>query len=543
MDPASAIYLLLQANSSVLKRILALFFLFLLSPILRSQDRPFDVLHYDYTLRLRARSDSLSALALLDIQRKAPSVGLLKIDLTSFDGKKGMRVSRVAVNGKAIQRFQHRHDTLYIPIGKGIGRRFRVAIVYGGIPKDGLIIGRNQYGSRTFFGDNWPNRAHNWLACIDAPADKALFTFRVYAPAGYKVIANGTLKLERPSRHGALYVYQTQHPIPTKVASIGVATFAVERVARSPVPISSWVYPQNRDIAFSELRSAPEIVDFFSKRIAPFPFAKLADVQSTTRYGGMENAGCIFYNQNAFKAGQNADALIAHEVAHQWFGNAVTERDFRHLWLSEGFATYLTQLYLEKKYGADTLRHFLKKAQLQINAFKKRFPQAVLVPQKLEDPNSMLNVYSYQKGAWLLHMLRTQLGLKAFWAVLRKFYDTYRYANADTADFMRLLQAQSGRDFKQLFQLYAYSPELPRYRLRWRYHPKAQSVTGTLLQTQQNTGPIDFPIEVGIRSRKGQWVYTTLIPHRSAQPFVIKNIRHRPETVRLDPHYKVLKAL
>ena len=255
----------------------------------------------------------------------------------------------------------------------------------------------------------------------------------------------------------------------------------------------------------------------------------------------MENASCIFYNQGAFEKGRNVNGLIAHEVVHQWFGNSVTERDFRHLWLSEGFATYLTQLYLEKKYGTDTLKSFLKEAQLQINAFKKRFPKAVLVPQKVSDPNRMLNVYSYQKGAWLLHMVRVRIGLQKFWAVLRAFYRAYRYANADTEDFITLLERETGRDFKALFDLYAYRSTLPAYKLEWAYDPVAKTLTGKLSQTV--AGLDSLPIELGIQSREGKWVYHSLRSGALGCVFTVKNQREKPRAVVLDPRYKALRAL
>src|SRR5204863_6116924 len=145
--------------------------------------------------------------------------------------------------------------------------------------------------------------------------------------------------------------WKTSVVLPTKVMVIGVARFAIEYEGEiNKVPLQSWVYPQNRKEGFSDYSMASGPLDYFSKNIAPYPYEKLANVQSTTRWGGMENAGNIFYYENSVTGKANIEGLLAHEVAHQWFGDSASESDWYHVWLSEGFATYFTQLYLENKY-------------------------------------------------------------------------------------------------------------------------------------------------------------------------------------------------
>ncbi|MCF6333455.1 MAG: hypothetical protein L3J11_09250, partial [Draconibacterium sp.] len=129
---------------------------------------------------------------------------------------------------------------------------------------------------------------------------------------------------------------------------IGVARFAVQyNNDYKEVPVSSWVFPQNREEGFSDYSVGDKALKYFSEIIGPYSYEKLAHVQSKTRYGGMENAGCIFYAEKSVTGKNRAESLMAHETAHQWFGNSVTEQNWHHIWLSEGFATYLTHIYIE----------------------------------------------------------------------------------------------------------------------------------------------------------------------------------------------------
>jgi aminopeptidase N len=162
---------------------------------------------------------------------------------------------------------------------------------------------------------------------------------------------------------------------------IGAARFAVRQTGVvNGFEVTSWVYPQNREEGFDSYKYAPKILDFFHTHIGPYSYKKLANVQSKTRYGGMENASNIFYFENSVATGAEAagnaskiEPLVAHEIAHQWFGNSASETDWHHVWLSEGFATYLTHLYFEFTYGRDRMTKDLRDDR-KISIRKRNFP-------------------------------------------------------------------------------------------------------------------------------------------------------------------------
>ena len=259
-----------------------------------------------------------------------------------------MEVEAVSILNKPIK-WRQLPDRLIIEIPKKYKNEvINVLIFMQGKPQDGLVISKNKFGAPTIFADNWPNRARHWYACHDHPSDKATYTFDVLAPSSYEVVANGYLKKKIQSQNqNILWQYQIDEPIPTKVAVIGVADLRSKNMDTiQGIRVSAFVYPEDSINGFASFEVAPTFLDFYQKIIGPYPFAQLHNVQSTTRYGGMENAGCIFYDEASLNNNRKSKLLIAHEIAHQLFGNSVTETDWQHLWLSEGFATYLTNYYI-----------------------------------------------------------------------------------------------------------------------------------------------------------------------------------------------------
>jgi aminopeptidase N len=274
----------------------------------------------------------------------------------------------------------------------------------------------------------------------------------------------------------------------------------------------------------------------FTGLLGEYPFSKLANVQSTTRYGGMENASAIFYDEGSVTGTRANEALIAHEVAHQWFGNAVTERDWPHLWLSEGFATYLTHVYFEMTYGEDTRARRMAADRAQVAAFTSAQPNRPLVDSSYAAPTDLLNPNSYQKGGWVLHLLRREVGDEAFFEGLRTFYARYRGGNADTDDFRRIMEEVSEQDLAAFFRQWTARPGLPRLSGAWRYADGRLAVT-----LRQQGAPFAFPLEVGIRTPEGLRVETVALD--AAEHTFTFPLPEAPEAVVLDPRVHALAVV
>lgn len=411
----------------------------------------------DYTVRLSVSDSS-------DVIFMHETIVLFRADYSDtmyLDLSESMLVSKLEVNNSAVQ-FDRRGSVVIIPPKSSSTLKSEIDIWFFGKPTDGLIIGKNKYGQRTFFADNWPNRAKQWMACNDHPSDKALFSFYVTAPSHYKVVANGKfMGMNDLGNSYSQWVYKSSLPLPTKVAVVGIANLQWKEVATvNDVPVISAVYPQNSSKALYDLDLAPEILTYFDSLIAPYEFEKLINVQSTTRFGGMENAGCIFYDERELNGKRTSEPLIAHEIAHQWFGNSVTESDWEHLWLSEGFATYLTNMYLEKKYGRNRFLDQMKMDRERVISFSRKHDKP-MVDIRYGDLNRMLNPNVYQKGSWVLHMLRSILGDSLFLQGMRDYYFSFRLGNADSEDFKNAMEISSGIDLGVFFENWLYKKDHP----------------------------------------------------------------------------------
>lgn len=500
-----------------------------------------DIQHYVFRLQLEDETNLIKGEASVTVRFTDSGLDTFELDLIgqAGGGGTGMQVTAVR-HGQTSAPYVHQDNRLQIKLDQPsvIDDERTYTISYEGVPADGLIISTNKFGERTFFGDNWPNRARHWLPTVDHPADKATVEFVVSAPEHYDIVSNGTL-VSNVDIPGPLRVthWQTTAPIPTKVMVIGAAEFEVEQSGiYEGIPVESWVYPQDRQKGFFDFELAPDILAYFGERIGSFPFAKLANVQSTTRYGGMENAGAIFYHENAVTGTRRSERLLAHEIAHQWFGDSVTEGDWHHIWLSEGFATYLTNLYTEDKYGREAMKSFMAIEKDQVLAFHKSRPHAAVVDTTVVDLNELLNANTYQKGAWVLHMLRYTVSDDTFWRGLQLFFDTYRDGNALTGDFQRVMEEVSGKDLDWFFEQWVHRPDFPILEAMWTYDKTTDSLTIRVVQVQKGGEALRLPLEILIdRTGQKESILEVLHLDEREESFTIR-LDEEPGEIILDPN-------
>jgi aminopeptidase N len=529
-------------RNTYIPHIAILFLLFCLSQASAQSSLPwldkYDVQHYTFQLELSDTSNQIRGIAQLEVHF-LKDVDEFALHLINSDGKKGMDVEKVRLKGPKGNRedipFRHENDELILANDKGFsgGDEYVFEIHYSGIPKDGLIIAKNQYGDRTFFGDNWPNRARHWLPCLDHPSDKASIDFMVTAPDHYQVVANG-IQIEELylDDHTKRTHWREEVPIPTKVAVIGVARFGVAYAGEvDGIPVTSWVYPQNRDDGYKDYGLAVEVLDFFIHNIGDYPYQKLANVQSKTRYGGMENASNIFYFEQSVTGDGRHEDLIAHEIAHQWFGNAVSEKNWHHIWLSEGFATYGANLYMEYKYGRPALVERLESERQQVVAFAHRLSRPI-VDTLVSDWNRLLNPNSYQKGSWVLHMLRREVGEEAFWTGLKAYYQQFKNQNALTKDFRLVMEQASQKQLGRFFDQWIFQAGHPRLDISWAVDSAKHLLEIDVKQLQDHA--FFFPLDVQAIGLDGSTQDWTIEMSRQQQSFQLK-CNFTPGRIIVDP--------
>jgi aminopeptidase N len=536
-----------------MRHALALAFVVALSP-LGAQQAAFHVSNYDLTLDLPATGKVISGRAELTVVRIAPADTLV-LDLLD------LTVRRVTLAGTPTA-FTQDAAHVRIPVSDSRGDTLLVVVDYAGAVRDGLIIGTDSAGRWVAFGDNWPNRARHWIPSIDHPRDKATVSWNVRAPSDRQVVANGT-RIEETAIPPALLPVTTSgaaaprtltrwresHPIPVYLMTIAAAPLARYDLgdaacgsARDGGCVKQMVYvaPEQLRSMPGDFRYAGDIVDFFSRLVAPFPYEKLAHLQSSTQFGGMENASAIFYADGGFRKGGTRASTIAHETAHQWFGDAVTEREWSHLWLSEGFATYFEALWTRHAFGDSAFEREMAGtlAQLLRDPVVASRP---VIDSEQTDLMRLLDANSYQKGGWTLHMLRSLVGDSAFFRGVRDYYNGHIDGNASTDELMVCVEQRAGVTLGWFFDQWLRRPGYASLATHWSYDAASRRV---ILDVEQGPrfAPYRLPLSVDVTDAAGtvHRVRVEISAERSSRVTLPLALAAPPRALAFDPAVELL---
>jgi len=459
-----------------------------------------DAWHYVFKLELSDTSPEIKGEATIDLRFTQAGITSVSLDLASAANDKGMTVTAVTSNGADL-RYTHESGVLKIqlPRASAAGEHQFVTVAYHGAPASGLRLMKNKYGEWSAFSDNWPNHAREWLPTIDHPYDKATSEFLVTAPAIYQVVSNGLLLEENDLANGQRLTHWKQSvPIATWLNALGVERFAVRHVGFvKGVELQTWVAHQDAEVGrvYFEV-PARQALEFYSEHVGPYPYEKLANVAAAGVSGGMELASSIFYGETGLRPAP-ASSLVAHEIAHQWFGDSVTEKDWDEVYLSEGFATYFALLYAEHYQGRDAFVAGLKSARTRALATEKSLPGIAIVHDNLSDMSKVLNQLVYQKAGWVLHMLRGVVGTDTFWQGIREYYRRHRDSNVTTDDLRTVMEQVSHKDLRWFFDQWLKRPTSPSLDGSWSYDAAAKQIRITIAQTQDGE-PYRLPLEFGV---------------------------------------------
>jgi aminopeptidase N len=461
-----------------------------------------DVVNYDVRLVLPDTGAFLRGDVTVTA-RRAPTAARLRLDLVD-----SMHVREVELNGVRV-RASHAGNSLAVPLPAGRDDTVRVRVVYEGTVRDGLIARKDDRGRWTWFGDNWPDRTRQWLPTVDHPSDKATVSWTVRASERNVVVANGAPLGTNHLTVGGRRLLETRwretKPIPPYLMVIAAgpmvrydlrATTCHRGENGECVQQSVYVMPENRHWLPGVFTATDSIMALYERLVAPFPYEKLAHLQSSTRFGGMENASAIFYDGKLFPDEKVTDDLLAHEMAHQWFGDAVTEREWAHLWLSEGFADYFATLWDRQARGDTTFRAALETFRMKILTDSTVATRPVIDTAQ-RDYMSLLNTNSYEKGAFVLSMLHHQLGDSAFFRGVRSYYLAHRHGNAVSDDLRVALERASGRSLTQFFDQWLRRPGWAEPMIGWAYDASTGTVSVFAMQ-EGRFGAYALPLTVDL---------------------------------------------
>lgn len=509
--------------------------------------------HYDITLRLDNQLTELAS------ARAALEVLVLKGPLSVVDLDFGeLTIDSVTVGGVPA-RFERGGGRLNVTLPRPArqGAKLLIVVNYHGRPKDGLIFKADKAGKPSATGDNWPDRVHHWIPTLDHPSAKATVNFNVTAPARDIVVANGRLTSKRNNSEATrTWAYRESRPISPYCMVIAVGEYVELRAhMKTSVPLIYYVPQTDREAAVRGFTSAPQTLEFFSEKIAPFPYEKLALIVGATQFGGMENAGAVVLTGSlfssrvdtppispTFKIRRGLVELMGHEIAHQWFGDSVAIKTWADIWLSEGFANYFEGVFVEHADGKEVFREYMRRTAEAYFRYAQRV-RAPIYDTETEDLFKLLNANSYQKGCWVLHMLRGLLGDEAFFKGIRAYYRAHEHSVASTEDLRAALEKSSGRDLKEFFARWVYGAGHPSYEASWSWQATAGgrgALTIRLKQTQEEP-PFPNPLAVEVVTEGGSQ-RATLTPTGRETTLTIP-LERPPTDVRIDPDEWVLKEL
>ena len=502
--------------------------------------------HYVVDITLDDRlSELTSASARINILVLKPT-SLIDLDFGDLTTKS------VTLNSKPLS-FTHKDGKLKVtlPDPSTPGTRLTLVIEYSGKPKDGLILTKDKDGKPSAVGDNWPDRVHHWIPTFDHPSAKATVTFNITAPARDEVVANGKLdRVETTAGGQRTWTYSEGVPIPPYCMIIGVGQFAkIEPAEKALTPLVYYVPQSDGPLAQKGFAPAIPSLEFFSNTIGPYPYEKLAMIVGATRFGGMENSGAIVFTSSLLTRPAGATGmsrtygipasnvnLIAHEIAHQWFGDSVTGATWADLWLSEGFATYFAGMFVQRYEGEEAFQQYLNTSATNIFSHEKN-NRTPIYDRDTEDLFKLLNANNYQKGAWVLHMLRSRLGDEVFLRGIRAYYAAHKNSTATTEDLRKALEKASGRDLSDFFARWVYDSGHPVYGLTWAWMGQG-GLKLVLKQVQRGNAFLD-PVPVVITTASGK--QNIVLEPTGKETVQTISLGEKPVQLEIDPQNTLLK--
>ena len=401
----------------------------------------FDVQKYEITLNINQAAHTVAGFVTATV--------LATENLSSISyNLESLAVSAVQVGG-INSTFTHTNGLVTIPLNVSTGQTFSTTVHYSGSP----ILSPNAYhlgmvfSSNTVFTISDPDAARYWWPCYDHTWDKAIVDLHITMRSDWKVAANGLRQNTADNGNGTTTTHWLgQHPMTTYLVCVTCGPYVeIDQTAlNGTLPIKNFVLQSQYNNAVSDLANLPQMIDFFSETFGPYPFEKYGNaVVSMSTYGAMEHQTMTTLGSYIINGTGSYEKVIAHELAHQWYGDAVSFLTFKDVWLSEGFATYSELLWTEETEGHQAALDYL---QSSFQNYYINWENSYGTVPRIYDP-SFLNYFSppsYEKAASVLHMLRYQMGEDNFFQLLRNWFSTYRNGSVVTSEFQAMAESIMG---------------------------------------------------------------------------------------------------
>ncbi len=513
-------------------------------------DRTVQILHLAVDVTPDFQQHTIQAKAVLRFKPIAKPTQEIRLDAIDLD------VSSLTATAE-VQCWQLTDEGIIVTFARPIDpeREVLVTVVYSAEPTSGLYFRTPDMGYKPgdshLFSQGEEIEARHWYPCLDSP--NQMFTSEVTCrvPEGMTVISNGRLVSQRldPATGLTAFHWKQDKPHANYLISLVAGYFKKLEDTCHGVPLAFFTPPSEIAQAASSFRDTKDMVAFFEEDIGvPYPWDKYYQVcVNDFVAGGMENTsattltdGTLF--TDATENIRSSEGLVAHELAHQWFGDLVTCKDWSHTWLNESFATYYETLYAGHKHGRDALLYELYGRARQITGISD--DRKPIVRRTYDSPGEMFGYLSYPKGSWVLHMLRAQLGEDLFRRCIKAYLERHKFGNVVTEDLRSVLEELSGRSFDQFFDQWLYHGRFPELEIGYSWDEVSKLARVSIAQKQQIDADVllfNFPLTVRFKGGFGTLDRTVQVAKRQEDFYFA--LPSPPDLVRVDPEYTLLAKI
>ena len=500
--------------------------------------RAYDLQHQSTTLRFDWATHAVVGSTTLTIGGLPDASPLRTAVIDAGD----MQIRRVTSNGAAL-RFDYSNNQLSIQLPHALssGQKVSFTVDYEGVNRTKGAYFRPAKHIVWTQGETEDNRY--WVPTYDFPNDKTTWEFYIWTRKGERALSNGRLAGSRAVGDSIEWHWTQEKPASTYLMTCVIGDYVVlQDTPWHTVPIGYWTYPDSVEAARRGFARTPQAVDVFSRKTGvPYPWAKYDQIVIPEfQYGGMENVSATSQNDAEIlhpswsEPQANSIDLMSHELGHQWFGDLLTTKSWAHIWLNEGFATFMEEIFHEENFGPDEGAYNRLLAQEQAVEGDRRARRPIVWGKWNNDPIEVFFTgHIYQKGATVLQMLRHQVGDSVFWKGINRYATSHAYDNVVSDDLREAFEQTTGRDLKAFFDQWVYGAGFPVFQVSSNYDRAARRLVISAREVQARdslTGFFDVDVDVEARTDSG--VVRFVVPVRNGVGEAGANLKAPPRSIR-----------
>lgn len=508
-------------------------------------DKCVDVEHIDLYLEPDLQAQRLDAVCTTTVRAFDEEVTELVLDAVD------LQITAVTREGAAMT-FAHRGSRLAITFDPPIAPNAQAAfsITYSVVkPRQGLffVAPDANYPDKVVHAwtQSQDENARYWLPCLDYPHEKQSTSATIVVPQGQFALSNGALIERKDDGDRTTFRYRQEIPHSTYLLTLVIGPFVEVQQRGGKCPIFYYVLPGREEDGERSFGKTPKMVEVFERRLdCPYPYARYSQIAvSDFIFGGMENTAATTQTDRTLHderahADFSSDPLVAHELAHQWFGDLLTCRDWSHAWLNEGFATFFEAVFREADLGSDEYLYDIfgcVERYLEEDADRYRRP---IVWNTFRDPIELFDRHLYEKGGAVLHMLRGELGEARFWRSMQRYVRDNAGRSVETIDLIRAIENATGRNLRGFFDQWVFRGGHPDLKVGITWDDRRKALTATVDQRQAcdaESPPFEFDVDLGIVFDEIGEERRIKIDVRSAHETLTVPLDREPRLVRFDP--------